>query len=519
MKPIFSKSTCPDRADKLSRSRRWLASVMTTGIVVLTSLLVGCFQKHGQIIPPVAVTGVTLSKTTLTFPFGSAASTLTATVAPADAAYPSVIWSTSNAAVATVANGTVTPLAVGSATITVTTTDGGYTATCAVTVAPISVTGVTLNKTTLSLVAGGATGALTATVAPANATNPAVTWASSNAAVATVANGVVTPLTVGTSTITVSTVDGAKTATCLVTVSALNVPVTGVTVAPATLTLSPGTTKALTATVAPANASNTAVTWSSSATATATVSASGVVTAVGLGAANIIATTTDGAFTSNCVVTVSPSFYGFTATGLVYAKTGILGTWAQVGTNAAAGVTAIGPVVSNNGNDFYAITNTPTNGTIWQMTGPTGTWTNVGTQVASGTTKAAIFDGTNFYAFSSTGKYNTKAGVAGTWNAANGTGAGMVAFTGAFISGTNFLGFQATGELFTNPMATAATTNWTSVSTNTCPGTLVSVTTDGINYYGISSDGQLYQKTGNTGTWSNVSTNTAGVVLVAVIFH
>ena len=84
---------------------------------------------------------------------------------------------------------------------------------------PIAVTGVTLNKNTATLTAG-ATEQLTATVLPTNATNQAVTWSSNNTAVATVVDGLVTAKTVGTATITVTTADGNKTATCVVTVNA-----------------------------------------------------------------------------------------------------------------------------------------------------------------------------------------------------------------------------------------------------------------------------------------------------------
>jgi hypothetical protein len=87
------------------------------------------------------------------------------------------------------------------------------------TVTPVAVTGVTLDQPTMTLTAGGATGTLVATVAPADATNQSITWSSSAPAVATVANGVVTPVTAGTTTITVTTVDGGLTATCTVTVN------------------------------------------------------------------------------------------------------------------------------------------------------------------------------------------------------------------------------------------------------------------------------------------------------------
>ena len=91
----------------------------------------------------------------------------------------------------------------------------------------VSVTGVTLDQETLTLTAGGDTGNLTATVAPANATNKNVTWTSDDESIATVADGVVTPVIVGTADITVTTEDGEFTATCLVTVEAAPVEVTG----------------------------------------------------------------------------------------------------------------------------------------------------------------------------------------------------------------------------------------------------------------------------------------------------
>jgi len=90
---------------------------------------------------------------------------------------------------------------------------------------PVAVAGVTLNQPTLTLIAGGATGTLVVTVAPATATNQSVNWSSSAPAVATVANGIVTPLTVGSATIIVATVDGGLTAICAVTVNPLLVAV------------------------------------------------------------------------------------------------------------------------------------------------------------------------------------------------------------------------------------------------------------------------------------------------------
>ena len=81
------------------------------------------------------------------------------------------------------------------------------------------VTGVSLNKNTTTIKVGG-TETLTAMVEPANATNKAVTWSSDNISVATVdANGLVTAVAEGSATITVTTEDGSKTATCTVIVT------------------------------------------------------------------------------------------------------------------------------------------------------------------------------------------------------------------------------------------------------------------------------------------------------------
>ena len=84
--------------------------------------------------------------------------------------------------------------------------------------ASVPVTGVTLDKTSLTLQETGSD-TLTATVEPADATNKNVTWQSDNANVATVQNGTVNAVGAGKATITVTTADGGKIATCEVTVT------------------------------------------------------------------------------------------------------------------------------------------------------------------------------------------------------------------------------------------------------------------------------------------------------------
>ena len=113
---------------------------------------------------------------------------------------------------------------------------------------------------------------LTATVNPDNASNKNVTWSSTDSSVASVENGKVKALKVGTTTITVKTEDGEKTATCDITVKAEVYHVTSVVLDQTTAELTEGEELILTATVQPENATNKNVIWSSSSPSVAYVS-------------------------------------------------------------------------------------------------------------------------------------------------------------------------------------------------------------------------------------------------------
>ena len=206
-----------------------------------------------------------------------------------------------------VVDGKTSDLEVGqnTATVTVTAEDGTTTKEYTIVItreAPVAVTGVTLNKSETTLVVGGEE-TLTATVAPDNATDKTVTWESSDPTVATVENGKITALKVGTTTITVKTTDGEFTATC--TVTANPVAVTGVTLNKSETTLVVGGEETLTATVAPDNATDKTVTWESSDPTVATVE-NGKITALKVGTTTITVKTTDGEFTATCTVTANP---------------------------------------------------------------------------------------------------------------------------------------------------------------------------------------------------------------------
>ena len=235
----------------------------------------------------------------------------------------------------------------------------------------VPVSQITLNKAETSISVGNSE-TLTATVAPENAANKALTWASSDEDVATVApDGTVTAVKAGAATITATAADGSgKSAVCKVTVTGDTtppahehrygdwskdgtnhwhectdaacpnqsesikdkaahiydddadttcnicayvrtvtpeiVPVSQITLNKAETSISVGNSETLTATVAPENAANKALTWASSDEDVATVAPDGTVTAVKAGAATITATAADGSGKSAvCKVTVT----------------------------------------------------------------------------------------------------------------------------------------------------------------------------------------------------------------------
>jgi uncharacterized protein YjdB len=167
----------------------------------------------------------------------------------------------------------------------------------------IPVQSISLSKTSLKLYTGQ-TKALIATINPADASNKAVTWSSSNVAVAKVdENGVVTAVAPGGATITVTTEEGGKSATCAVTVVKA-VPVTSVRLSPASITIRIGRSGVLTPIFSPTNASNKNVSWNSSDTSFVSIDGNGRYTGLKLGTAVITVKTEDGAKTATCTIRV-----------------------------------------------------------------------------------------------------------------------------------------------------------------------------------------------------------------------
>ena len=163
----------------------------------------------------------------------------------------------------------------------------------------VEVSSVSLNTATVEMVEGE-TFSLVATVLPKDAEYDGVTWASSNASVASVNSGTVTAVKEGTATITASA--GGKSATCNVKVSAKIVAVTSITLDKTSLSMQVGDTETLTATIKPEDATDKTIVWTSSDEAVVSVS-NGKITALKSGKATI--TAKSGTCSADCVVTIS----------------------------------------------------------------------------------------------------------------------------------------------------------------------------------------------------------------------
>ena len=165
-----------------------------------------------------AVTGVTIEPSEAELTVGSSTK-LTATVLPENATNKNVIYSVDDESILSVdQDGNVTGLSLGTATVTVTTEDGGFTASAEINVIPVQVTGVGLSPEAAS-VGLGHTIQLTASIKPSNAANKNLSWSVSDETIISVDDrGIVTGLSLGTATATVTTEDGGFTASAEITV-------------------------------------------------------------------------------------------------------------------------------------------------------------------------------------------------------------------------------------------------------------------------------------------------------------
>jgi len=272
----------------------------------------------------VPVTGISLNKDSLALDVGQTGQ-LAATVSPSNATNSNVIWTvqSANGAVKISPSGLITAVNEGTAVVRAASTfDPGIYSECLVMVNTdmIPVTGVSLNKAAAGLEVGN-TEQLTATVAPANATNKNVVWSvqGTGSAVTVSPDGLVTAVSEGTAVVrAASAADAGKYAECTITVTPAVVPVTGISLNKTAAGLEVGKTEQLTATVVPANATYKNVVWTVQGTGSAvTVSPSGLLSAVSEGTAVVRATSAaDASKYAECTITVTPAVVPVTGISL-----------------------------------------------------------------------------------------------------------------------------------------------------------------------------------------------------------
>ena len=244
-----------------------------------------------------------------------------------------IMWESSDTSVLRVlSNGKV--VAVGQGEAVITASIGEATSSVTITVTgeqpgESGLTGVSLDRYTLTLYAGEEAEQLTATLKP-EGTEAAIRWTSSNQTAATVSqDGKVTPLSAGVTVVTAAA--GDYRASSIVTVQPKRVRVTGIRFDEPTHTLMMGSTVTLQPIVAPDDATVKNLTWVSSDEQTATVSRTGIVTALSVGETTITATTVDGGYSAEIIVTAAAQLGDVNGDGYIDAADALLCLRASVG--------------------------------------------------------------------------------------------------------------------------------------------------------------------------------------------
>lgn len=196
---------------------------LISSIAFSVAVLWGCQQKDLITPPEILAESISIEPSSATLEVDDEIQ-LDIVVEPSGAKVPAITWKSLNEKFVEVdSDGIVTAIAAGNARVRATTADGKLSATCTIKVIEpvipsVPVTGVSLDITQKELNVGEKF-TLTATITPGNADVKDVNWTSSNNSVAKVTNALVEAVGEGSAVITVTTVDGKKTATCSVTVT------------------------------------------------------------------------------------------------------------------------------------------------------------------------------------------------------------------------------------------------------------------------------------------------------------
>ena len=223
---------------------------------------------------------------------------------PSNASNKVLTWKSSNEDVAIVREGNVKAVGEGTAILTATSEDGGKTASCKVIVTggKKHLENIVLKTTTLEMKPGeGKT--IYVEYNPSDVEDKVLYWTSNNEKVVTVREGYVKAVGEGTTTITATSRDGNKTATCKITVSDGTVKLQNIKLSSSTEILKKGEQKTIYVTYNPSNVTDKTLYWTSSDEKVATIR-EGFVKAIGDGVATLTATSRDGEKKVSCQVVV-----------------------------------------------------------------------------------------------------------------------------------------------------------------------------------------------------------------------
>ena len=223
---------------------------------------------------------------------------------PSNASNKVLTWKSSNEDVAIVREGNVKAVGEGTAILTATSEDGGKTASCKVIVTggKKHLENIALKTTTLEMKPGeGKT--IYVEYNPSDVEDKVLYWTSNNEKVVTVREGYVKAVGEGTTTITATSRDGNKTATCKITVSDGTVKLQNIKLSSSTEILKKGEQKTIYVTYNPSNVTDKTLYWTSSDEKVATIR-EGFVKAIGDGVATLTATSRDGEKKVSCQVVV-----------------------------------------------------------------------------------------------------------------------------------------------------------------------------------------------------------------------
>ena len=258
----------------------------------------------------VKLNSISLNYTSLSLNIGEDRN-LIVTYNPDNATNKNVTWKSSDSKIVKVDNkGQITAVAEGIATITVTSNDGKHEAKCNVTVtnsddneqnSTQKLRGIKLNENQIKLKKGREQ-TLEVTYTPSDASNKEITWTSNNEEVATVKDGKITAVSIGTAEILVTSIDGNYKDRCSVTVYS-DLPIESSTFEKEKQTVYVGNTITLTTISTPENTIIEKPVWTSSDEGSATVE-DGVVTGIAVGKTTITVSDENGDITASTTVYV-----------------------------------------------------------------------------------------------------------------------------------------------------------------------------------------------------------------------